>query len=154
MRRKLRASVLLALLLSVVIVAPTFAASPFRFRELRDVCTLSGGLHGFGYLRYKVGVAELGMSGANYFRIRSKVQYRDENGDGWFTLKAWDWVYSASFPNNANDHVFALGRRFDPDGTPDASAHRIWMRVQVWSNSTGLLAEQIMTGQKCVTGLP
>jgi hypothetical protein len=154
MRRRLGASGLLALLLTVVLVAPTFATRPFLFKELRDICTLSGGLHGFGYVKYKVRVKELGTSGANYFRIRSKVQYRDENGAGWFTLKAWDWVYSPSFPNNSNDHAFDLGRRFDPDGTPDATAHRIWMRVQVWSNSSGLLAEQIMTGQKCVTGLP
>ena len=69
-------------------------------------------------------------------------------------LKDWGWKYSASFPNNANDHLFELRRRFDPDGTPDAAAHRMWMRAQVWSNSSGLLAEQVMTGQKCVTGLP
>ena len=154
MRRKLSASALLALLLTVVIVTPTFATSPFRFRELRDVCTLSGGDFGFGYLVLKVRVRELGSSGANYFRIRSKVQYRDPDGNGWFTLKAWDWVYSNPFPNNSNDHSFELRRRFDPDGTPDASAHRMWMRVQVWSISSGLLAEEIMTGQKCVTGLP
>ena len=154
MRRRLGASGLLALFLAVALAVPVAATSPFRFRELIDTCQLSGGDFGFGYLRYKVRVRELGLSGANYFRIRSKVQYRDENGAGWFTLKAWDWVYSPSFPNNSNDHLFELGRRFDPDGTPDATAHRIWMRVQVWSNSTGLLAEQIMTGQKCVTGLP
>jgi hypothetical protein len=154
MIRTLPASFLLALLLSIVIATLTFATSPFRFRELRDVCTLSGGLNGFGYLVFKVRVREIGMSGANYFRIRSKVQYRDENGAGWFTLKTWDWVYSAPFANNANDHIFELRRRFDPDGTPDATAHRMWMRVQVWSISNGLLAEQFMTGQKCVTGLP
>ena len=154
MRRKLGASTLLAFLLTVVLVAPSVATSPFRFRELTDFCTLSGGDHGFGYLKYKVRVREIGLSGANYFRIRSKVQYRDENGAGWFTLKTWDWKYSSVFPNNSNDHYFELGRRFDPDGTPDATAHRMWMRVQVWSVTTGLLAEQIMTGQSCVTGLP
>lgn len=144
---------LLAILLSLVMAGSVLATSPFRYIELKDVCQTSGGDHGFGYLAFKVRVKEIGMSGANYFRIRSKVQYRDANGAGWYTLKAWAWEYSNTFPDNGATYYYDLKRRFDPDGTPDASSHRMWMRVQVWSNNAGLLSERIMTGQKCVTGL-
>jgi hypothetical protein len=144
---------LLAVALSLVLAGTSLAGSPFRYIELKDVCQTSGGAHGFGYLTFKVRVKEIGMSGANYFRIKSKVQYKDPNGAGWYTLKTWGWEYSSSFPNNSTTYYHDLKRRFDPDGTPDASAHRMWMRVQVWSNSAGLLDEMIMTGQKCVTGI-
>lgn len=144
---------MLAVVLSLVLVTSTVAAAPFAFKVRTDECTTSGGAHGFGYLRFGVRVKEFGMSGANYFRVLSKVQYKDPNGNGWYLLKSWGWEYSNTFPNNSANYYHDLIRRFDPDGTPDASAHRIWMKVQAWSNSVGLLDSKVMIGQKCVTGL-
>jgi len=151
-RRVFGSATMLALILVAVLATSGLAASPYRFHVRRDACQTSGGAYGFGYVKFGVRVKEIGKSGATYFRIRSKVQYRDANGHGWYTLKDWGWEYSNTFPNNADSYYHDLTRRYDPTGTPDASAHRIWMKVQVWGNS-GRLASRVMTGQKCVTGL-
>jgi hypothetical protein len=137
-----------------ILLAGTLATSAlgvsFNFATIKDVCVTSGGAHGFGYTTLKVKVKEFGMSGANYFRILSKVQYR--NNSGWHTLHNFGWEYSNTFPNNGDNYYHVLQRRFDPDGTPDALAHRIWMRAQVWSNNSGLLAEKVMKNN-CPTGI-
>jgi hypothetical protein len=147
--RTIRVSGLLGLILAGALATNALAAS-FSFTTIRNVCETSGGDHGFGYVKLKVQAKEFGVSGANYFRILSKAQYK--NGSGWHTLVNYGWVESMHFPNDSDNWYKRLGRRFDPDGTPDALAHRIWMRVQVWSNSKGLLAERIMKNW-CPTGI-
>ena len=83
---------------------------------IRNVCETSGGAHGFGYVLLKVRAKEFGVSGANSFRILSKVQYK--NNSGWHTLINHGWKVSSVFPNNSDNYYYQLGRRFDPDGTP------------------------------------
>ena len=148
-RRSIGLGGVLGLLLAAALATNALAVS-FNFSTIRNVCETSGGAHGFGYVLLKVRAKEFGMSGANYFRILIKTQYK--NGSGWHTLVNHGWSLSSVFPNNGDNYYYQLGRRFDPDGTPDALSHRIWMRVQVWSNSQGLLAERIMKNN-CPTGI-
>jgi len=148
-RRSIGLGGVLGLLLAGVMATNVLAVS-FNFATVRNVCETSGGNHGFGYVLLKVRVTEYGKSGANYFRILSKAQYK--NGSGWHTLLNYGWSESSHFPNDNDTWYSRLQRRFDPDGTPDALSHRIWMKVQVWSNSQGLLAERIMKNN-CPTGI-
>jgi hypothetical protein len=148
-RRTVGLGGLLGILLAGVIASSALAVS-FSFTTLKNACETSGGAYGFGYTALKVRVKEFGVSGANYFRILSKAQYK--NGSGWHTLINYGWEYSNTFPNNSVNYYHDLKRRFDPDGTPDALSHRIWMRAQVWSNSSGLLAEKIIKNN-CPTGI-
>jgi len=148
-RRTMGVSGLLGLLLAAVLSTNALAVS-FNFATVKNVCETSGGNYGFGYVLLKVRVTEYGKSGANYFRILSRAEYK--NGSGWHTLVNYGWTESNHFPNDSDTWYARLTRRFDPDGTPDALAHRIWMKVQVWSNSQGKLAERIMKNY-CPTGI-
>ncbi len=152
-RRTTKTAALLAVLLAAVVSTTTLAATPFRYTVLRDVCELGGGDHGFGFLKLKVRVKEIGTSGAEFFRIRSKVQMKTES-PGWKTIQDWGWEYSDDFPNNSTSYYHDLSRRYDPDGAfGNALAFRIWFRVQVWRFNE-LLDQKVVIGQKCVTGLP
>jgi hypothetical protein len=137
-----------------VLMAGTLASSAlavsFNYTVIKSVCQTSGGAYGFGFVRLKVQVTENGMSGANYFRVLSRAEYK--NGSGWHTLVGYGWNTTETFPNDGNSWSYAQNRRFDPDGTPDALSHRIWMRVQVWSISQGLLSERIFKNN-CPTGI-
>ena len=148
-RRSIGLGGILGVLMAVTMATSALAVS-FNFATLKNVCETSGGAHGFGYVRLRVRVTEYGMSGANYFKVLSKTQYK--NGSGWHTLINHGWNTSETFPNDGDNWYFIQNRRFDPDGTPDALSHRIWMRVQVWSISQGLLAERIMKNN-CPTGI-
>jgi hypothetical protein len=148
-RRTIGFSGLLGLLLAVVMSASALAIS-FNFAQMVNDCQGSGGAYGLGYTRLKVKVKEFGKSGATQFRILSKAQYR--NASGWHTLINYGWEYSSMFPNNSDNYYHVLSRRYDPDGTPDALAHRIWMRVQVLNHSGDVLAQKVMKNN-CPTGL-
>jgi hypothetical protein len=140
---------MLGLLLAGTMATSALAAS-FEFTTVRNQCVTSGGLYGKGYVRLKVMVQENGTSGANYFRVLSKAQYK--NGSGWHTLVNYGWKTSETFPNDSDNWYYIQNSRFDPDGTPDALSHRILMRVQVWSLNSGLLQERIMKNS-CPTGI-
>ncbi len=148
-RRTLGLGGLLGLLLAGTMATSALAVS-FNYTTIKSVCQTSGGAHGFGFVRLKVKVTENGKSGANYFRIVSKAQYK--NDSGWHTLVNYGQNTTETFPNNNQSWSYELNRRFDPDGTPDALSHRIWMRVQVWSINNGLLSERIMKNS-CPTGI-
>jgi hypothetical protein len=141
----------LAVVLAFVMATTALGATSFKYRVLRDVCTLSGGSSNLGYVVFKVKVKEIGTSGANYFRIKSKAQYQS-GSNKWHTAVDWGWEYSNTFPNDSGSYYHVLKRRYDMSGVEDAT--RIKMKVQVWSNSKGLLSEKIMTSQVCVSGLP
>jgi hypothetical protein len=148
-RRTLGLSGFLGLLLAGTMATSALAAA-FEFTTIKSVCETSGGLYGFGFVRLKVKVQENGKSGANYFRVLSKAQYK--NGSGWHTLVNYGWNTSETFPNDTDSWWYIENQRFDPDGTPDALSHRIKMRLQVWSLNSGLLAERIVKNN-CPTGI-
>jgi hypothetical protein len=148
-RRTIGFGGLLGLLLAGTLATSALAAT-FSFTTVRSNCQTSGGTYGFGYVRLKVRVQENGKSGANYFRVLGKAQYK--NGSGWHTLINYGWNTSETFPNDTDSWYYIENHRFDPDGTPDALSHRIWMKVQVWSLNNGLLEERIMKNS-CPTGI-
>src|SRR5215213_5273635 len=98
-RRTIGVSGLLGLLLAAVLSTSALAVS-FNFTTVKNVCETSGGNHGFGYVLLKVRVDEYGKSGANYFRILSRAEYK--NGSGWHTLVNYGWSESTHFPNDSD----------------------------------------------------
>lgn len=141
------ASTLLALLLALTIPATALGGSPFRYRVLTDKCR---GTDRPVTLTLKVRVKELGVSGANYFRVRTKAL--EHYGGSWHTVNDWGWEYSTGFPDDADNYYHDRGHTHELNGAHDAA--KLKMRVQVWSNSQGLLDEKTIVGKLCQAYLP
>ena len=135
-------STLTALVLAIAVPSTVLAAGPFSYTVLRDVCR---GEDRPVTLTLKVKVREVGMSGANYFRVRTTA-IESWNGS-WHTVKDWGWEYSNSFPNDADNWYHVRAHTWEMNGDHDAAKLR--MKVQVWSNTQGMLSQKVITGDLC-----
>jgi hypothetical protein len=133
----------LALTLTFTGAAAALPAGQFQTNVLRNLCPETGGMNGHGYLLLRVKVREMGMSGANYFVIKSSMQ-EPLTGGSWRNVSKWPKETSTNFPDNGTSYYRVVERRYDY--TPDDFYYRIQMKVQFWSNSHGLLMTKTVNG--------
>ena len=138
-RRVGAGSSVLGVALAVMLATGALAASPYQAVVLEDVCTDSGGQHGRGYIKLKVKAREVGASGTNYFKIKSRLEW--SSGIAWSTRSTWPVEVSTTFPNNATNYYRNVTRRYDFRPNDDVS-HRIWMKVEFWSSTDGLITSK------------
>lgn len=126
--------------------AGAMAANPYQVSVRAQACTYHGGAHGAGYLILNVKSREIGVSGTNYFVVKSEVQAN--SGISWGTQVKWPKEMSTVFPNDSTNYYHLTDRRYDfPKGWEVGA--RIVMRVQFWSNTNGLLATRTVNGTPC-----
>ena len=114
-------------LLALMLPATTAAASPYRVSVLRNTCTLDGGAYGYGKAVMKLFIEERGVSGTNYFKLRTRLQQRV--GGTWYTVDQATDV-SESFPNDADSWNWTVRRVGHFDANSQTYYHRLVMRVQ------------------------
>lgn len=143
------ATTALAVFLAMLIPAQVLAVARFVYTVRANECWYDYGTWDAGYAILNVRVTEVGKSGANYFRTRSKFQGQVGWDFPWRLLADTGWQYSRSFPNDTatHDHTKRATYRFE-EGDKWAQT-RVVMRVQIWSNRVGLLSEQTFRSQRC-----
>lgn len=139
-------SAMLALSLLVSLSGSTVAASSYQAIVLRDACIYSGGAHGTGYLLYKVKVREVGLSGTNYFTIKSMLQ--KNSGVRWRTVSTWPKETSSHFADDSVSHYRIVTRRYDHFELGSIGT-RVQMIVQFWSDDYGLLTTMKVNSIPC-----
>ncbi len=145
-RRQIRAAVLASVALALLLPSLAAAASPYQAIVVEQACTTSGGAHGRGYVLLRVKAREVGMSGTNYFVLRSELQW--SSGLAYSTRKTYPAVTSSNFPDNGTNYYRILQRRYDFKPSDEVS-HRLVITVRFRSNTDGLLATRIVRGRGC-----
>ncbi len=144
MRRRLAfASTLVALLLVFALPATTLGAT-YTYQVKKNVCTVSGGSHGFGHLYFKVKLTEWGNSGANKFTFTAKAQHRNLGGSRWKTAYKFG-TFTYNFLSNGSSYNYVRWYTYDP---ADFAWHRIKVVLKVWHNGS-LLAKRTLYGKDC-----
>jgi hypothetical protein len=145
MRRRLTlASALMAILLVFVLPASTVSAATFTYNITKDICTASGGSHGYGHIVMKTRVTEWGRSGANRFTVKVTVQLRHGTSSVWHAVKSWP-LYTWRFPNDEDDYWLTSSYDYDPKAS---GSHMMQMDVKIWGGST-LLGLRSLKGKIC-----
>lgn len=126
--------------------ASALAANPYRAHVLINHCSSTGGAHGRGYIEVEVKAREIGVSGTNYFVVKSRQEW--SSGLGWSTRSTWPKEMSLTFPNDATNYYHLTDRRYDFTKNDEIS-NRIVITVQYWSKSSGLLATRTVKGTPC-----
>lgn len=137
-KKSLRITVPIALAMALVLPGTVGATHAFRYEVLRSECVPAAGDPISGYMYLKVKAREIGESGANQFRVRTKVHFLYPGNTRWTLHDDRGWQYSQWFPNDADNwyHVRAQSSAYWYD-----YPWRIKMRVQVLSDDTGVLSE-------------
>jgi len=136
-------AVLTALGAALALPLPTAAANPYQVKVLVNACPDTGGAHNRGYLELKVKAREVGVSGVNYFIIKSRQEW--SSGVGWSTRFTFPKEKSMVFPNDASNYYHVTDRRYDYTKS-DEITNRLVITVEFWSSSRGKLAWQTVTG--------
>jgi hypothetical protein len=140
-RRPLRLGFSAAIVaLAMLLPTSTLAATQFTYKYLYTDCGSSNDPSAPHQIYLSVKVKEFGKSGANYFRVRTKVRERDTREAPWALVRDWGWEYSNTFANDASNYYHIrehVGFHYAPRGL-------MTMRVQVWSSTTGLLSERLL----------
>ncbi len=146
---KQRFALLLTLAATLALVLPTsaLAATPFRYSVTASFCEVYGGAYGEGFIEFNTKVKEIGVSGANYFRARTKMKMGKQ--DLVWTQSDTGWEYSRSFPNDADNWYRLSQAHYDFEGQDWTYAFRFVTRLQVWSNKKGLLSEVVLKSPWC-----
>ena len=122
---------------------PTAAANPYQVKVLVDACPDTGGAHNRGYLELKVKAREVGISGVNYFVIKSRQEW--SSGLGFSTRSRSPRKRQTVFPNDATNYYHVTDRRYDYTKN-DEIINRLVITVEFWSNSHGKLASKTVKG--------
>ncbi|HYI23041.1 MAG TPA: hypothetical protein VEX62_10440 [Candidatus Limnocylindrales bacterium] len=132
-------SVALAIALALLVPATTVAASPFRYTVLRSECLPNYSQDPIqGDIYMKVKVKEVGLSGANYFRVRTTVKFKFPGNTRWTLYEDSGWQYSRSFVNDS-ESWYHVRTGIAPYWWN--YPFRMVMKVQVRSDTQGLLSE-------------
>jgi hypothetical protein len=126
--------------LAMLLPASTLAASPFTYRLLYGDCGSSNDPSAPYNIFMGVKVKEFAKSGANYFRVRTKLHQRDTREAPWSLVRDWGWQYSNTFPNDATNYYHVreqISYHHSPIG-------RMTMRIQVWSSTPAVLSEKTL----------
>ena len=156
MRRRFAMVGVLALLGAALVLPPTAAASmptsvqPATSAEyfvLRNTCSNSGGLLGYGKSVLRVEQEEYGRSGVAQFRQRAVAQMRW--GGRWHTVDRFAWQYSSWFGNTNTSHYFIF--KFTEHWGSDHHYYygRLKWRGEWLSSSGNVLYYQNVKGRAC-----
>jgi len=153
MRRKIGLAISVAVVaLALMVPAPTLALDPYGASIRRNKCVLAGGEYGWGYVRFKVEQREWGKSGTNYFKAKSKLQYRALGSSTWHTQYTNPWA-SESFADDSETWSWMVSERYDFSEFEALNYyHRIRIVLEWWDQRSGpdvLLRSQTLTSKSC-----
>jgi hypothetical protein len=147
--KRTTATTALAVFLAMLIPAHVLAVARFEYAVRANECWYEDGTWDAGSAILAVRVTEVGKSGANYFRTRSKFQGQLGWDFPWRLLADTGWQYSRSFPNDSATHYHTKWAVYGFEEGDRWAQTRVVMRVQIWSNRLGLLSEQTFRSYRC-----
>jgi len=138
-----------SLALIVALSGTVTAAEQLQVITLKDECSLTGGAHGNGFLHLKIKVREVGVSGVNYFVIKSSAGDYYAPGGYKPTWYKWPKETSSNFADDSVTHYRNVDRRFDFPASEDYPEGSIRMIVSFMSNTHGVVKTMVVDSDFC-----
>lgn len=128
--------------------ATTTATTPYLYRILKNVCTLSGGAYGYGYVQLKVRLTEVGSSGT--FSIATLTEVQEKHGQDWQFYTQTVAAGSPPWYVDSKTHSWTSNFKYSFNQTEATTYfHRVSMTLHFSGFDDTLLAETWLFSKEC-----